>query len=138
MEGEDEESSDDIRSFTSAHMEEGIGNRIRLRHEYTLAFILAAIVLSSVGYATNSVSYLGENSPLRAAGMDKGDSFISYAGKRLYDPLDITLCCAEDGSPKDIIYEMPIQKGYPHHHPSQTQTIWRLLYCCCGKWCWHQ
>ena len=37
-----------------------------------LAFLLAAIVLSSVGYTTNRVSYLGENSPLKDAGMEVG------------------------------------------------------------------
>jgi regulator of sigma E protease len=131
MEDDDEEASDDIRSFTRQPIWKralviGSGPVMNI----ILAFVLAAIVLSSVGYATNRVSYLGENSPLRAAGMEQGDRLISYAGKRLYDPAsDISIMLyGEDGSPKDIIYEDADtgERVTRTITPARTQTIWRL------------
>lgn len=130
MEGEDE-ASDDARSFSK----QALWKRALVivsgpAMNVLLAFILASIVLSSVGYTTNRVSYLGENSPLRAAGMEEGDKLISYAGKRLYDPgTDISiLLYGENGSPKDIVY-VDAETGERITRtvtPARTQTIWRL------------
>lgn len=130
MEGE-EEASDDERSFSKQApwkraLVIGAGPFMNI----VLAFIFAAIVLTSVGYTTNRVSYLGENSPLKEAGMEVGDRLIEYAGKRLYEPnSDISiLLYAEDGSPKEIVYE-DADTGKRITRmitPARTQTIWRL------------
>jgi len=130
MEGE-EETSDDERSFTmqppwKRALVIGSGPAMNI----LLAFLMAAIVLSSVGYYTNRISYLGENSPLKEAGIDIGDRLISYAGKRLFEPgsdLGI-LMYAEDGTPKQVVYEDADtgKKVTAVVTPARTQTIWRL------------
>ncbi|NLW03325.1 MAG: RIP metalloprotease RseP [Clostridiaceae bacterium] len=130
MEGEDE-ASDDIRSFSRQPLWKralviGSGPAMNIM----LAFLLAAIVLSSVGYTTNRVSYLGENSPLKDAGMEVGDRLISYAGKRLFEPgSDIGIFLyGEDGSPKEIVYK-DADTGERITRvitPARTRTIWRL------------
>ena len=130
MEGEDEE-SDDERSFSRQPVWKralvvGTGPVMNI----VLAFILAAVVLASAGYTTNRISYLGEDSPLPYAGVEVGDRLISYAGKRLYEPAsDIYLLLyAEDGSPKEIVYEDADthEKVTRVITPARTQTIWRL------------
>ena len=64
MEGEDE-ASDDIRLFKAAAMEESLVIGSGPAMNIMLAFLLAAIVLSSVGYTTNRVSYLGRTHRLK-------------------------------------------------------------------------
>lgn len=130
MEGEDE-ASDDVRAFSKQPVWKralvvGTGPVMNI----LLAFVLAVIVLSSAGYATNRISYLTEDSPLVEAGVEVGDRLISYGGKRLYDPASdlYILMYSEDGSPKDIVYEdadtgEKIRKTVT---PMRTQTIWRL------------
>ena len=130
MEGE-EEASDDLRSFSKQPLWKralviGSGPAMNI----ILAFVMAAIVLSSAGYNTNRISYLGENSPLKAAGIEVGDRLISYAGKRLFEPgSDIGIFLyGEDGSPKEVVY-IDADTGKKVKliiTPARTQTIWRL------------
>jgi len=130
LEGQDE-ASDDSRSFSKQAIWKralviGAGPFMNI----LLAFVLAIGVLASAGYTTNRIAYLGENSPLKAAGVEVGDRLISYAGRRLFEPgSDISiLLYAENGAPKEIVYEDADtgERITRTVTPARTQTVWRL------------
>lgn len=50
-----------------------------------LAFLLISIFTARTGYLSNRVSELGEDSPLKAAGMSVGDELLSFDGTSIHD-----------------------------------------------------
>ncbi|NLE23842.1 MAG: RIP metalloprotease RseP, partial [Clostridiaceae bacterium] len=106
MEGE-EESSDDARAYAN----QPVGKRALVIAAGPImnilaAFIFAAIFLANTGFYTNTITEFYEDSVIQEAGAEIGDSFISYEGKRLYEPAsDINLFMyGEDGSEREIVY----------------------------------
>ncbi len=106
MEGEDEE-SDDARAFSK----QTVGKRALVIAagpfmNILSAFIFAIIFLTPTGFYTNKVTELTDDSPLKQAGVEIGDRFLSYGGKKLFDPAsDITIFMyGENGSDKELIY----------------------------------
>ncbi len=130
MEGEDE-NSEDPRAFNR----QPVFKRALIIlagpvMNFITAFLLAGIVLSSVGFYTNRVTEFAQNSALQAAGMEVGDKFLSYGGKRLFDPasdLNILLY-GEDGEPKEIRYYDESEKKTVEKviTPGRTETRFRL------------
>lgn len=106
MEGEDEESSDS-RAFSNQPVwKRAITVSAGPILNIVFAFILASIVISQTGYNTNTITQIADNSPFKEIGAEVGDKFISYGGKKIFDPsLDIvTFLYAEDGREKKITY----------------------------------
>ena len=106
MEGE-EEKSDDERAFSRQPVwKRALVISAGPAMNIIIAFVLAAIVISSAGYYTNKITYLGESSPLRTIGIEVGDRFLSYDGKKLFDPSsDINIMMyGENGAPKQVVY----------------------------------
>lgn len=119
MEGE-EEKSDDERSFSR----QPVWKRALIISagpimNVVIAFIFAAIVIFSVGYYTNKITILGDSSPLKTIGMEVGDRFLSYDGKKLFDPYsDINIMMyGENGAPKELTY----------YDESQKQNVTRMV-----------
>ena len=106
MEGE-EESSDDARAYSN----QPVGKRALVIAAGPImnllaAFIFAAIFLGNTGFYTNTITEFYEDSVVQDAGAEIGDRFISYGGKRLYEPAsDINLFMyGEDGSERELVY----------------------------------
>lgn len=106
MEGE-EESSDDARAYSN----QPVGKRALVIAagpvmNILAAFIFASIFLANTGFYTNTITEFYEDSVIQAAGAEVGDKFISYGGKRLYEPAsDLNLFMyGEDGSERELVY----------------------------------
>jgi regulator of sigma E protease len=130
MEGE-EESSDDARSFSRQPVwKRALVISAGPAMNIILAFVLAIIVISSTGYFTNKVSELGEDSPLKAIGMEIGDKLLSYDGKKLFDPnLDYgVMMYGENGSHKNVEYydASENKKVSAVIRPARTNIVYRL------------
>ncbi|MCX7771730.1 MAG: RIP metalloprotease RseP [Clostridia bacterium] len=130
MEGE-EEASDDARSFSK----QSVGKRALVIAagpimNIVAAFIFAAIVLTPTGFFTNKVTELTPDSPLKAAGVEVGDRFLSYGGKQLFDPSsDLTVFMyGENGKQKELTYYDESQKTKVTKviTPGRTETRFRL------------
>lgn len=70
------------------------------------AFIFATIFLANTGFYTNTITEFYEDSVVQSAGAEIGDKFLSYGGRRLYEPAsDLTLFMyGEDGSERELVY----------------------------------
>ncbi|NLB78974.1 MAG: RIP metalloprotease RseP [Clostridiaceae bacterium] len=106
MEGE-EESSKDPRAFSN----QSVGKRALViaagpAMNILAAFIFSIIFLANTGFYTNTITEFYEDSVIQKAGAEIGDRFISYDGKRLYEPAsDINLFMyGEDGSDSELVY----------------------------------
>lgn len=130
MEGEGE-SSDDSRAFSNQPIwKRAIVIAAGPILNILLAFILASIVLSVSGFYTNKFTKFTDNSPVKLAGAEIGDRFISYDGRRILDPasdVDIFMY-AEDGSAKELVYfdVSENKKVTKHIAPARTETQIRL------------
>ncbi len=130
MEGE-EESSDDARAFSK----QSVGKRALVIGagpfmNILSAFIFAIIFITPTGFYTNKVTELTDNSPLKQAGVEIGDHFLSYGGKKIYDPAaDLNVFMyGEDGRDKELIYfdTSNNQKVTKIITPGRTETRFRL------------
>ncbi len=106
MEGE-EESSDDARAYSN----QPVGKRALVIAagpvmNILAAFIFASVFLANTGFYTNTITEFYKDSVIQEAGAEIGDRFISYGGKRLYEPAsDINLFMyGEDGSERELVY----------------------------------
>lgn len=106
MEGEGE-SSGDARAFSN----QAIWKRFLVIAagpvlNILTAFVFTTIVLSVLGFHTNKITGLDENSPLKPAGIEIGDRLISYDGRRIHDPYwDLVVFMhGEDGTTKNLVY----------------------------------
>lgn len=106
MEGE-EESSGNPRAFSN----QPVGKRALVIAAGPVmnilsAFIFATIFLANTGFYTNTITEFYEDSVVQSAGAEIGDKFLSYGGRRLYEPAsDLTLFMyGEDGSERELVY----------------------------------
>ncbi len=106
MEGE-EESSDDSRAYSN----QPVGKRALVIAagpvmNILAAFIFASVFLANTGFYTNTITEFYENSVIQEAGASIGDKFISYGGRRIFEPAsDINLFMyGEDGSDRELVY----------------------------------
>jgi len=112
MEGE-EEASDDERSFSkkpawirAVIIASGAVMNI------LIAVIIMTIISFSMGYNTRVIAKLDDDSPLADAGIKEGDRIISFDGKYIFHPNDISvLLYVSDGSPTEIAYRREGEKG---------------------------
>lgn len=130
MEGE-EESSDDARAFSN----QSVGKRALViasgpAMNILFAFIFAMIMLTPTGFYTNKVTELTNDSPLKLAGVEIGDKFLSYDGKKIFDPAsDINVFMyGEDGREKKLVYfdTSSNQSVTKIITPGKTETRFRL------------
>ncbi len=130
MEGE-EESSDDARAFSK----QSVGKRALVIGagpfmNILSAFIFAIIFITPTGFYTNKVTEMTDNSPLKQAGVEIGDHFLSYGGKKIYDPAaDLNVFMyGEDGRDKELVYldTSNNQKVTKIITPGRTETRFRL------------
>ncbi len=130
MEGE-EESSDDPRAFSNQlpgkkALVVSAGPIMNI----LFAFIFAMIFLTSTGFYTTKITELIGDSPLKKAGVEVGDLFLSYGGRKIYDPAsDINIFMyGEDGTDKEIVYydTSAGRKVTKTITPGRTATRYRL------------
>lgn len=75
---------------------------------FNIAFALIALFLLFVftGYSTDNQTIMMENMPAYESGLRNGDEIISIDGKKVYDPLDMTvLIYGNDGQSVLVEYE---------------------------------
>ena len=73
---------------------------------FAFALLLLFILFLTSGYALDTNTVVDSRKPAYEAGMRDGDRLISIDGRRVYDPLDMTvLLYNSDGQPVDIVYE---------------------------------
>lgn len=105
MEGE-EESSDDERAFSN----KSAGKRALIivagaAMNILVAILIITIISFSMGYNTNTIDELSENSPLSEAGLQVGDTIVSYDRKFIFYPSDIyTFLFVSEGEPVELTY----------------------------------
>lgn len=92
------------------------------------AALLLVIVFSAVGYDTNIMETITENSPASRVGFKPGDTIISYDGKKVYDPMDLQLFLyGSKGTPADIKIARDGKEMNtvitPEIYPEQTRYI---------------
>jgi regulator of sigma E protease len=105
MEGEEEASSDE-RAFNK----KPAGKRALIviagaAMNILVAIIIITIISFALGYSTRTIRELGDDSPLKAAGLKPGDEIISFDRKYVFSPSDIsTLLYVSEGKPVEIAY----------------------------------
>lgn len=96
MEGE-EENSHDPRAFNNVHILKRMAVVLAGAFmNFVLAFIAFSIIFSVVGYGSNKIDKIVENSPAQIAGLKKGDEIISIDGKKTKDIYDINSIISEN------------------------------------------
>ncbi len=79
---------------------------------FNIAFALIALFLLFIftGYSTDNQTIMMENMPAYESGLRNGDEIISIDGKKVYDPLDMTvLIYGNDGQSVLVEYERDAQ-----------------------------
>lgn len=78
---------------------------------FIFALLILFILFLSSGYALDTNTVLDANGPAYQVGMRDGDKLVSIDGRRVYDPLDLTiLLYTSDNTPIDLIYESDGEK----------------------------
>lgn len=113
MEGE-EEASDDERAFNK----KPAGKRALIVVAGAAMNILVAILITiavsfSMGYNSNTIEALSDDSPLKEAGLQPGDTIVSYDKKRVFFPTsDLpTFLYVSEGEPVEVTYRREGVKG---------------------------
>lgn len=115
LEGE-EEASDDERAFNN----KPAGKRALVivagaAMNIIIAVLILTIMSLSLGYNTRNVSALSEDSPLKEAGIMPGDEIVSYNGKHVFHPSDLSLFLyVSKGEPVEVAYRREGVKGLQH------------------------
>lgn len=119
MEGE-EESSNDPRAYSN----QPVGKRALVIAagpvmNLVAAFVFGIIVISNSGFHTNTISEFFTDSVIEKAGAEVGDKFISYGGRRLFDPItDLSIFMyGEDGTERELIY----------YDVSENKTVTKII-----------
>jgi len=112
MEGE-EEASDDERAFSKKPAwKRAIIIASGAVMNILIAIIIMTIISFSMGYNTRVIAKLDEGSPLAAAGLKEGDKIISFDGKHIFHPNDLSvLLYVSEGKPTKITYRREGEKG---------------------------
>ena len=104
MEGE-EESSDDERASATNQQAKSPDHSRRSGHEHPCCHSYHYHHIVSMGYNTNTIDELSENSPLSEAGLQVGDTIVSYDRKFIFYPSDIyTFLFVSEGEPVELTY----------------------------------
>ncbi|NLM26596.1 MAG: RIP metalloprotease RseP [Clostridiaceae bacterium] len=112
MEGE-EEASDDERAFSKKPAwKRAVIIASGALMNILIAVIIMTVISFSMGYNTRSIAKLDDDSPLANAGIKAGDKIVSFDGKHIFHPNDLSvLLYVSDGSPTEIAYRREGEKG---------------------------
>lgn len=96
MEGE-EEDSHDPRAFNNVHILKRMAVVLAGAFmNFVLAFIAFALIFSIIGYGSNKIDKVVENSPAQIAGIKTNDEIIKINGKKTKDIYDINSIISEN------------------------------------------
>ena len=106
MEGEEKEVESDTSYSGMPPWKKIIAVSAGPAANFIFALLILFILFLSSGYALDNDTVLDTGGAAYAAGMRDGDKLISIDGRKVYDPLDLTvLLYTNDGKPIDIVYQ---------------------------------
>ncbi|HEY8422038.1 MAG TPA: RIP metalloprotease RseP [Thermoclostridium sp.] len=105
MEGEEEASTDE-RAFNNKPA--GI-RALVIAAGATMNIIIAILIITLIslflGYSTTTVAKLSVDSALKQAGIEVGDKIVSYNGKHVFHPTDLSMFLyVSNGEPVEVVY----------------------------------
>lgn len=112
MEGE-EEDSDDERAFNKKPAwKRALVVAAGATMNIVIAIIIMTVISFSLGYNTNTISMMSEDSALKEAGLMVGDKIVSYDKKHVFYPSDLSLFLyVSEGEPVEVSYRREGVKG---------------------------
>ena len=106
MEGEEKEVDSDTSYSGMPSWKKIIAVSAGPAANFIFALLVLFILFLSSGYALDDSTVLSKNGPAFEAGMRDGDKLISLDGRRVYDPLDLTvLLYTNDDNPIEMVYK---------------------------------
>lgn len=106
MEGEEKEVESDTSYSGMPAWKKIIAVSAGPAANFLFALLVLFILFLSSGYALDDNTMLSVNGPAYEAGMRDGDKLISLDGRRVYDPLDLTvLLYTNDDNPVEMVYK---------------------------------
>ncbi len=105
MEGEEKEVESDTSYSGMPPWKKIIAVSAGPAANFIFALLILFILFLSSGYALDNDTVLDTGGAAYAAGMRDGDRLVSIDGRKVFDPLDLTvLLYTNDGKPIDIVY----------------------------------
>lgn len=124
MEGEEEASNDD-RAFNR----KPAGKRALIvvagaAMNIFVAILIITIISFSMGYNTSAIDKLNDDSPLKEAGLQSGDRILSYDGKYIFYPSDIsTFLFVSNGEPVEVSFRRSGLEGVQRTTVTPRRTV---------------
>ncbi|NLM10502.1 MAG: RIP metalloprotease RseP [Clostridiaceae bacterium] len=112
LEGE-EEASEDERAFNN----KSAGRRALVvvagaAMNIIIAILIITVISFSFGFSTSTVAQLSGDSALKEAGIMPGDKIVSYDGKHVFHPSDLSMFLyVSEGEPVEVAYRREGVKG---------------------------
>jgi len=124
MEGEEESSSDERAFSNKPAWKRAIIVAAGAVMNIFIAIIIMIIIAFSMGYNTNVIAKLDEGSPLADAGIKEGDKIISFDGRHIFHPNDLSvLLYTSEGEPAEIAYRSKGEKGIKRTFVTPQKTM---------------
>ena len=129
MEGE-EEDSDDERAFNKKPAwKRALVVAAGATMNIVIAIIIMTVISFSLGYNTNTISMMSEDSALKEAGLMVGDKIVSYDKKHVFYPSDLSLFLyVSEGEPVEVSYRREGVKGVQQTtvNPKETAPVYLI------------
>ncbi len=129
MEGE-EEDSDDERAFNKKPAwKRALVVAAGATMNIVIAIIIMTVISFSLGYNTNTISMMSEDSALKEAGLMVGDKIVSYDKKHVFYPSDLSLFLyVSEGEPVEVSYRREGVKGVQQTTvtPKETAPVYLI------------
>ena len=94
-----------------------------------IAIIIMTVISFSLGYNTNTISMMSEDSALKEAGLMVGDKIVSYDKKHVFYPSDLSLFLyVSEGEPVEVSYRREGVKGVQQTTvtPKETAPVYLI------------
>lgn len=123
MEGE-EEDSDDGRAFNKKPAwKRSLVVAAGAVMNIVIAIIIMTVISFSLGYNTNTITMMSEDSSLKDAGLMVGDKLVSYDKKHVFYPSDLALFLyVSEGEPVEVSYKREGVKGVQQTTVTPNET----------------
>jgi len=112
MEGEEEASSDERAFMNKPAGKKALVIVSGAAMNILIAIIIISLISLTLGYSTTTVAKLSEDSALKEAGISVGDKIVSYDGKHVFHPSDLSMFLyVSTGGPVEVVYKREGVKG---------------------------